>query len=211
MYNPYWEFWADDWEQEWEEVESEFDVLFVEPGYSYPQIRLRGKCDGLVRRKGKLWLLETKTCSQLGRKGADDALCFNFQNLTYLLAARLAVKEPIVGVLYNQCRKPQLRVRAGETRAEFTQRLIEDVAARPAEYFRRMEITYSQKRQERFAEEFSDKISFFQDWVGGAIPTFKNELACCGKWNCEFLPICASNSMAGFVQRRGGFFPELLE
>ena len=81
LMDSYREYWAEaDKAMEWIAVETEFDVeLFG--------VRVRGKRDGLFRNKqGVLWLLETKTLSQLNEEQTMDRLMFDFQSLFYILA-----------------------------------------------------------------------------------------------------------------------------
>ena len=211
LYDPYWDYWAEDMDVDWVAVESEFDVPYQFAPRSDAWTRLRGKRDGLVRRNGKLWLLETKTCSRLGSKGFDDTLTFSFQNLYYLFAATLEAGEPIAGVLYNQVRKPQLRQGKNETFQAYAERCRVDIADNPENYFQRLEIIYTKQRQRQFVADLRLQLDELSRWCLGDVPTFKNTRACSGLWTCDYLSACASCSTAGFVNQTGPFHQELSE
>lgn len=185
---------------EWVSLESEFNV--EHPGTGVP---LRGKRDGLLRfrrdKKGKLWLLETKTASRIDESTLEESLGFNFQNLFYTIATELEVGEKIGGILYNIIRKPQLQ-RGNATLPEFHDRMKEDVEKRPEFYFYRAQITLTEKRKEAFRKELTAKLNNFCLWIKGKVPTYRNECACISRWKCEFLSACSSLSTRGYTKTR---------
>jgi len=201
VYRIHWK--KDDAKKTWEQVEGVFDVQWN--GW-----RLRGRCDGLYRDKnGKLWLLETKTKSRI-MAGMDSALAFDPQNLLYLQAKEQEVGEPIIGVLYNVIRQPSLRQKAKESTGQFFARIVEDIKERPEHYFMRYELRYTKKTRKRFADELVEKLEDFKYWQMGDSPTYRSECNCTRGWSCEYLELCASNSMVGY-REDGQMFVELLE
>jgi hypothetical protein len=204
LYDPYWEFWVEDFDRDWLSLESTFDV-------EWQGFRLRGQRDGVYnvagrKRKGrptpkpKPWLLETKTAGQINPDTMEEVLAFDFQNLYYVTASEAELGQPIAGVLYNMVRKPQLRQKKGESFAEYAVRMKEDVRERPKFYFHRFEVAYSKQRKEQFAGELHQKLVLFREWVVGKRATYKNEGACRKRWNCEFIGACAQGSMSGYTQ-----------
>lgn len=204
LYDPYWEFWRDDTAREWVAVEGKFDVNFR--GY-----RLRGMRDGMYLVKGRPWILETKTAAQIRENELLDTLEFNFQNLFYLLSAEIeSGGRRAAGVLYNVVRKPGQRYSGTyhgqpEDLLGFRTRIMGEVRAKPHDYFKRFELTYSTNRRRVFAADLYRKLEQFADWLLGRLPTYKNEAACVGKWRCEFLSACSNMSMSGYTQNRALF------
>lgn len=205
LYEPYTDFWGmKDGQKDWIELEPVFEVLATIPRFSdRKKIPLRGRIDGVFRLKGKLWLLETKTKSQIDEYGLQTQLALDFQNLFYIMVAEELFGEGIAGVLYNVIRKPQLRQKKGEPLEKFAQRMKDDVESRPEHYFKRYEVKYTLRNIKEFRQELQPLLTDYCFWVeNGFIPTQKNRTACVGRWNCEFLSACAQGSMAGYIQNR---------
>ena len=186
---------SDQKQKEWVGQEENFDENFE--GF-----RIRGRRDGLFRRKGKLWLFETKTASRIDESTLEEKLGFDFQNLFYLIATEIETGEKLAGIEYNIIRKPQIRIKKTETTNEFNIRMQEDVASRPEFYFYRASVTITEKRKRIFKKELRDKLITFSRWLSGEYPTYRNETACTGMWNCEFLSACSKLSLRGFMQTR---------
>lgn len=213
LYFPYVDHWEkDDKKKQWISLEPEFEVDFQ--GF-----KLRGKIDGIFKIKDKLWLLETKTKSQVDEKNMLEMLAIDFQNLFYIVAAELLYpKEKIVGVLYNIIRKPQLKFTGSfrgkkESLQDFSLRMQEDIKKRPEHYFKRYEVKYTKQQLIIFKEELSSLLNEFQIWNNLPLTYYKrsrNRTSCIGRWNCEFLQACAQGNLAGYVQTRK-LFPELAE
>lgn len=195
LYNPYWEFWKEDFKRDWVGVESKFDVNFH--GY-----RLRGMRDGLYRQKKKPWLLETKTASGIDEKTLDELLAFDWQCLYYLTGSQIELDESISGVLYNIVKKPGFKfyTKKNPTLPDWVKAVDESITAEPEKYFARFELTFSQKRRKNFERDLLIKLDEFNDWLDGKIPTYKNEKACKKRWNCEYMKACANDSFAGYYQ-----------
>jgi len=192
-----------DKQKDWIELEGVFDV-------NWRGFKLRGKVDGLYRDKGgKLWLFETKTKSRISEDTMNSSLCFDPQNLFYITAKEEQLGEKISGVLYNIVRSPSLRLKKDETQEDFYSRIKEDIASRNDHYFMRYEVKYTEKQKKIFRDELINKLSDFSAWNTGDLNTYKSECSCSRGWNCGYLELCATGSMAGY--RNDGILFEELE
>ena len=204
LYNRYVWYWGEsDRKKRWQAIESEFDVWFC--GY-----RLRGKRDGLfVNENGELWLLETKTASQISEETLLDRLTIDFQNLFYIVATEKEIKRRVYGVLYNVIRVPQYKQtkKDGSVR-NFHKRISNMIAQNPTHFFHRYEIVYPAEVRAEFEMELLDILNEIHAWVYNGLPTYKNRSACVGRYTCRYLKACASGSMAGYEQTRE-IHPEL--
>lgn len=209
---------AEDFKREWIGVEGEFDTQF-EPGTA-AAIRRRGKRDAVfVERAGKggpaVWLLETKTKSQIDEDTLDLTLAFDFQSLFYLVGLQETVAYPVKGCLYNIMRKPQLRRleankkrKKAETDGEYYDRMRKDIADRPDHYYKRFEIVFPAAVVAEYTAQLRLQIIDFKAWVAGQLPTYRNPNSCVTKFKCEYLEHCASGGFAGYSRTRK-LFPEL--
>jgi hypothetical protein len=80
----------------------------------------------------------------------------------------------------------------------------------PDHFFKRYEIVYSHEDFQRFEYELMSKLAEFRAWLHGELPTYRNEKACTGKFNCPFLTACSTGSMVGYAKRKR-MFEELEE
>jgi hypothetical protein len=200
----YWKIYAKDLNREWLAVEGTFDV-------DWNGFRLRGKRDGVfVGKHKKPWLLETKTTGRIDEGTLDLTLGFDFQNQYYITTAEEEQCADIFGVMYNVIQRSALRQKKAETFPDYCQRMAEDIQADPKKYFKRIELVYTKDQKERFKEELKVKLYEFRAWTEDktGYMTYKNERACVGRWNCQYLQACSSNSMAGYLQT-GELFREL--
>lgn len=192
----YFEFFEKDREQFTESVpEYEFAI-------PYKDVTLRGKIDGLFRRKnGQRWQMEHKTKSRWDEEAGLQALLFDFQNLMYSFAAEAESDEPIKGILYNIIRKPQLRRKKDETNRQFLLRVKEDIASRPDWYFTRYEIVYSERDKRNFRQQLDGILEDLKLFCAGKLCDHQNTAMCLYPFKCEFLPVCSQGTTAGLVLR----------
>jgi len=215
MMTPYLEQWPDDFTRErWLAVETQFDVSTAVPidfrgQRSHVLIRLRGKRDGIMRRKGKIWVLETKTRAQINHEEIIDQLQLDLQSLFYCYATFRETGKRPTGVIYNVVRRPQLRQGESEEDDEFVERIIEDMHERHDFYFARFEAVYTTGDQKRFEQELQAKLAAFYLWSRGLLPTYRSETACFTRFKCDYIDFCMTGKLRGYVQRRGGLFSEL--
>jgi hypothetical protein len=191
----------------WLELEGLFDAR-------WRGFRLRGRRDGVLRVNRKLWLFETKTKSRISEQEIEDALGFDFQSLFYITAneaeleARKARTKRLQGVRYNVIRKPQHKLGKAETLPQYSARIAEDIAKDRGRWFMRYEAAYTRRQVEEFQTQLEDKLNEFARWLRGAMPTYRDELSCRGRYNCEYLAACGQGSMVGYDQD-GVLFSEL--
>lgn len=204
-------FWYErDCKKKWTSLERVFDVDFR--GF-----RLRGRWDGgyeLDTRSGEeVWLLETKTKSKVSEDSLELSLALDFQSQFYLTAAGLILPKPerLKGVLYNIIRNPNLYRRVNENDQDYAERVREDIQKRPAHYFKRFELTYSDKQLRLFQQELEYKLQEYEMWLDMKLKTYGNENSCDVFWKCEFLNMCASGgSEVGYDTKRV-LFEELVD
>lgn len=199
----------EDSKKKWVDLEQVFDVPYELPGVERP-IRLRGRFDGVFRIGKRLWLLETKTMSQINDDALIDGLSFNLQNLFYLRALEIKMGEKPAGVLYNILRKPGLRQKQNELSPAFAERCQEDISTRPEHYFLRYEIVITPAERARWEGEFEMLLQEFIEWAGDGV-NYRSSCACRQAWgSCDFLPVCSRNDRSNFATK-AECFPELNE
>ena len=208
LFPAYVEHWKkSDQKKTWLEVEQVFDI-------KYEGVRLRGKLDGLFQTKdGSVWILETKTASQISEDTLNLALTFDFQCLFYIIAIMNKFKCRVNGVLYNVIRTPQIGRKEDKGSSAYVQLLREDIQSRPNFYFQRFELSFPKQKVDLFGVELGQKLEDFIAWWDGKLPTYKNEFACRARWNCEYLPVCSCGGnpeKAGFKKNKT-LFSELLD
>lgn len=100
------------------------EIINPDTGRSSRSFILGGKVDGVVHIEGEgYFILEHKTTSRLDA-GYLDKLWTDMQIQLYASYIR-PNDEPIAGVIYNILEKPALKMKMGETDAEFQARLAE--------------------------------------------------------------------------------------
>jgi len=216
---PYFRRWAAEFDgYEWLSLEETFDVPYNAAGeLNLPHLnppadtfRVRGKFDGVLRIRGKLWLFETKTKGQVDEGGIVDVMAHELQVMLYLWAIKQVYGETPAGVVYNIIRRPQLRMGAKETLHGFLERVKEDIEARPDFYFLRFNCEIDAFEQEAFMPSFHSIMRMAVMWQEGQY-NYKNSHACNlpGR-KCKFLPVCSRGDYIG-LKRRSAVFPELAE
>lgn len=184
-------------------LEQVFDVLWN--GH-----RLRGKVDGSPTVNKKLWNFETKTKSTIDEDGLMLALEMDLQNMFYMTAMQTNEKRP-VGVIYNVIRRPGLKYDINALPA-YQEKLTVAIQKEPDHYFKRFEVTYTDKQLKIFQAELKDQLQEFTDWCNGKVPTYKNTQACVSRGTCQYLKLCASAMEADVGYNKDGvLFKELAE
>jgi hypothetical protein len=176
----------------------------------YSGMLLRGKLDGLFTAKnGKVWLMEHKTKSMIDEERILKKLQFDFQIMYYLTLLWLSKSIATEGILYNQIRKPGLKLRVGDTLHSYKERIFGEIVQKPEYYFQRYDIRISQAKLQNFiCNELVDKLEYWDMLTTGILPAYPNQACCDAPFKCGFLDMCAKNSTAGY--RQGDFIsPEL--
>lgn len=187
-------------------VECEFSLIEAEFDLPYKNIcRQYGFFDRVFRRKGKLWLTDTKTKSRIEDENIMEMLHIDFQFMYFLVALRKLAGEQPAGAVMDILRRPNLRPGKTETDVKFYARMAEDFKERPEHYFVRFEVTVDKAELDDFEKELDVLLPEYVAWRGGKIPTFKNTTACMAKgFTCEFLPICARKDYTMHQKIQGG-------
>lgn len=209
MLHSYFKRWRTDFsDMKWVDLEKTFEVPYN--GIEGVTIPVRGKYDGVfLDRKGKHWLFETKTKSQIDDGSISDKLNFDLQVMLYLWTMRQMYNTSPMGVIYNIVRRPQLRQKKNESIKEFVQRIEEDVDQRPEFYFVRYTATILKEELDDWVErDFSSLMSQVYAWSKNLF-NYRNTGAC-QLWNrpCEFMRSCAYGDVS-YLQKREHVFPEL--
>ena len=208
----YCQHWRKDFSDvEWVSLEEKFDVPFPIKTYEGPRsIRIRGKLDGNMRIRKKLWLFETKTKSQVDDNTIIDCLPIDLQVNTYSWADREMYGELPHGVKYNVLRRPLLRMGKKETYPEFRKRMHNDIVSRPDWYFNRYELQLDVDEHDATVRNTHNILLDVYDWARwGRGHQYYNPSYCSGKYGtCEYLGICSRNDCAGLVKKTCAY-PEL--
>lgn len=193
---------------DWVDLEKVFEASYtLQDGRVIP---LRGKYDGVFRdSKGKLWLFETKTKSDINDSSIVDMLNYNLQVMMYLYTMRTVYGEEPAGVVYNLIRRPQLRQKKTETLPEFIERIEDDVNMDPGKYFARYTSTVlPDDLNEWVAGDFSEIMERIGQWADGH-GVFRCSASCYQyRRACEYMPLCAYGDRRTFTSREV-IFPEL--
>ena len=215
----YFQHWTYDFRLRWDRLESEFRVpvsvkAFINrfgepkhwPGGPYPSFK-RGKMDGSYRgTSDRLRLFETKTRGRIDGDTTSQILPFEMQVNIYMGALVALDREYPSGVLYNIIRRPQLRLKKKETLAQFADRVVADIRARPDWYFVRLQMNVSKKEVNAAMRDIEGVMADFLAWWNGDAPHYRNSDHCEGKYGtCPFLKKCSSNDTTGLYVREKVF------
>jgi len=175
----------------WEATEHKFDV-------EWQGFRLRGMIDGVLKMGRSTYTFESKF---RGRFSTNEELklAFDPQCLFYLNAAEVWKGKTMRGTIYNNVRKPQLKLNKKGVK-DLTDRVRVDISKRPEWYFIRHELVYTKNDKRRFRTQLLQKLNMFKAWVEGGMIPLRREGACMGRYTCEYLESCAKNTMIGYKQ-----------
>ena len=201
-------------------AEKEFRNTLVNPDTGAPSKTWEqaGKLDVLVRDQLSLiWIMEHKTSSEDVSTGSQywEKLRLDSQVSNYFVGARSLGYEP-AGVIYDVLKKPSIRpakatpiesrkyTKAGalyanqrdtdETPEEFRARLLEDVAAKPAEYYSRGEVARLESEEFESARDNWHWAKLIREsQLSNRWP--RNPEAC-ERYHrmCEFWPVCTKTA-----------------
>lgn len=123
-------------------------------------IQLRGKIDGVYRRKdGSLGIREIKTKSKIVGHEIAAGLKSDFQTLFYAVALWLVFGEYPAEVLYDVVKRPGQRDRkTPETQQQFLARVAADIRKKPRDYFGRWQVVVGATVLENFRRACLDPI-----------------------------------------------------
>ncbi len=206
-----------DAEMKWVDVERNFEFGFSLPPISRSirdagrtvevelcpgcVVPFRGIFDGVYRRKGRLWLFETKTKSQINEEELEDTMHLDLQVMTYLYAIYREFKEWPEGVTYNVIRNPASKVSEakGETKDAFVERLEGTIRKEEDHYFKRWDMHVDQKDVEKFVDkQFEPILRDIQGWASGNHPHYVHTKALTGKYGkADMFDVIARKDFTG--------------
>lgn len=197
--------WAEDFsDMHWHALEQVFDVPYLTQkrlGIDRPNIRRRGKIDGVPEIRGKIWLFETKTKARIDDLAIVDKLGYEFQVNFYMDVMRELYGVQPQGVIYNLIRRPQLKRKQKESIAEFCDRVDGDIGERQDFYFLRYHAAVEKSELRRWREQFNSIMRLFIMWYEEEFH-YRNSAACNGMMGvCKFIKICAHDDLTGFYKR----------
>lgn len=207
----YFVFWHKDFvKMDWHHLEQFVGSEASNRAFGKYRSHLRGKLDGAYKStsdtRGRLWLFETKTKSRIGEQGESnivDILPHECQTTLYLGALQDATKAVPGGVMMNVIRRPNFKLKKGESLPGFAGRVAADIAKRPDYYFIRfrMEVDARDLALQRVATDAM--MTDFLAWYAGDTPHYHNSDACEDKFGtCEFLKICSRRDFTGMYQHK---------
>jgi len=174
--------------------------------FSFGKHSFLGYVDLLVKDKeGKWWIMETKTRSMSTNISNEFRSSYiNGQLLSQAYGARQSLKIPVQGVIFNIIKKPGIRLRKGETREAYRNRVIIEYTQhyQAKGYFQRFEMMLDKRHVENFLKSTKATLmvarKFYKD---GFFPL--NSQACDGKYGqCAFLSACLSGKYSSLLYRR---------
>jgi hypothetical protein len=121
----------------WQEKDSKLDIISLEEEVevAYRGLRLRGKIDQTLNRAKQVWINDHKTCSRI-TKESIAGWNFRFQFLYYLWLKSMAYPTmKLGGYGVNLVKKPELRIKVGESNQQFAIRCFTDMVSEPEKYF----------------------------------------------------------------------------
>lgn len=126
--------------------------LCLDPQGNVRRVVIRGRFDAIFRLKGKLWLMENKTKSQIDEEGLTASLSQDLQTMLYCHAIAAKYGETPVGVLYNVIRRPQLKQKQQESQKEFFERIEASIREEPDHYFKRWQVSLTANDVDQWVE-----------------------------------------------------------
>ena len=190
---------------EWLSLEEEFRVkMELACGSSL----LRGKWDGRLNIKNKVWLSETKTKGIINEDKITSVLAVDPQSMLYALAHYKRYGEYPRGIIYDVVRRCQLKI-GKQTIVEFLNRISKDIESRPEFYFVRWHCILEPNDIQNWVADFEVFLLHFEETFHRRT-YYKNYNSCSGKFGqpCEYIKLC-TNDDRSFLQKRDKVFSEL--
>ena len=178
-------------------TEGEIDVIV-------DGVRRRGKIDAeCIDKLKRNWLMETKTKGQIQEDSMMKIMAFDFQNLFYLTNYEYQTGKKVRGTYYNVIRKPQHKIKAGESLREFKDRLLEIIRKDPGHFYKRYEIVYTNMDKEKHINNCKGKLDDIKSWINDPDKIYRNEFSCKqGNFECEYLDACSTGNMGGYTRTK---------
>jgi len=155
-------------------------------------IKYFGKIDVVGRNYDgtELFIMDHKTVSDF-REAYYDSLHYDFQTTGYCILGSQYFKDPVRNVTYNIIRKSRLRLKKGESHTQYTERIRNDYAERPEDYFKRVDAV---RTQQQLQECYAALLEVGRDIVQcHKTQHWRKNMASCSIYSgCAFRNICVS-------------------
>ena len=171
-YYDYW--WNEDASKDW--LGQEVDIKITEHFDGIGDVELRGRIDAVYRHQktGKLWILDTKTKSQIRTDLLLDMFSVDLQLSYYMYCLYHMMEEVPAGVILDCVRRPSMKLLQRETLPQHLDRLRADIQKRPEHYFVRLEAAFSKKEITSWRETLESYVREMWNWSQGTSPHFMN-------------------------------------
>jgi len=198
----YFNHYRKDFDIQWRTIEGRFTVDIA------PGVKITGTMDGGFMKGKKFCVFESKFRSRIDVENITDVLALDLQLTFYTVAASLYGYE-LGKRRYNIVRKPELRQKKDESKAEFGERIYEEMTKSPKDYFFREDSDITKddivKARARLTLLCKEYLRWWDSLKEGSQdPTDLDFLAnpgqCEHKYGiCDFLCLCANGDTSGFV------------
>jgi hypothetical protein len=165
----YCEFWrADDVLINWVSREEKFSIPYDVPtDDGIRKILLRGMRDGIysVDSLGTFGIFETKTMGRIVDKEMEDKLRYDMQTMMYTVATYLDYGQMPNAVKLNVVKRPTTYRRKKESVKSYLDRIEDDVARYPEQYFKRYTADITPQDVELFIDQtLNPLLNVFIEW-----------------------------------------------
>ncbi len=178
------------------QVEFTAPIINPETGEAHPEYQFMGILDGVIRYRGRLLGLESKTSSEDIAPGSpywQQVSVLDAQISQYLLGMSLMGYE-LESVLYDVAKKPALRPGKTETPEAYRERCALAIQGEPAKYFQRQEVVRLERDAHAYAQDLWDyACNLTIAETTGRWPRNPDRCRQYGR-PCEYLPVCASEA-----------------
>jgi hypothetical protein len=182
---------------------SDFDqkIVFTEcyvEGYFYDFL-LKAKVDlGLQFNDGFVFTMDHKTSSRIVETTLIKVLSLIIQHPFYGLIIDLSKAFTVGGSYHNIIRNPKSEFK-GDWK-EFASSLQKEIRRKPDHYFKRIRLAYSDQDKRLFQRELSIILGKINDTLHNPNELYRNTCSCDGKFTCEYLTACSSESLTSYKQ-----------
>lgn len=175
-----------------------FTAPIVHPitGETHKHFEFTGVLDAIIWRNGRLLGLESKSSGEDISPGSpfwQRVTTLDPQVSMYIPGAARA-GFPIEGVVYDVCRKPDLRVKVNESADDYRERIARDIRSRPDHYYQRRDIV----RLEHDAIAFQQDLWDYADAIVLAESTgrYPRNPDRCRQYGrvCEYVGVCTGEA-----------------
>lgn len=178
------------------QVEFVVPILNPETGEAHPQYRYMGILDGVIRYRGRLLGLESKTSSEDISPGSaywQQVSVLDAQISQYLLGMAQAGYD-LESVLYDVAKKPALRPGKTETPEVYRERCALAIQSEPEKYFQRQEVVRLERDAYAYGQDLWDYACDLT--IAESTGRWPRNPDRCRQWGraCEYLPVCASEA-----------------